>query len=537
MTTHLCIAVQFLQPSSHGCGERGNLDWPPSPLRLFQALVAAAAARWNERLAIEHAAPALRWLESLPPPTIIAPLVLGVSSKYRLYVPDNVADKLNNGWSRGIEANIAVKRTEKDVRAIILPDDQTTVSYLWELPDTGLDDRWNILRDAARSITHLGWGVDMVAGDASLLTKEEGQKLQGERWSPTERGADARLRVPIKGTLEALATKHTAFLNRLGPENEFRPVPPLTTFRFVGYSRPTAPPRRPYEAFRLLNIVTDKFRPFDPAKGGKEIAGMLRHAVATPEMARAIGWSEETVARYVLGHGEPLGAAPSPVVGPRLAFIPVPTIRPGGRENDHVVGSINRVLITVFGMNQDDDLWLLKNLLDGEALIREQGGAQVARLDWIDSNDNVLDRYYNSSSTTWATVTPVILPGFDDPRGLRRRLGRSSSASVEGSTQSILEKLNKRIDDLLRKAIRQAGYPELLAQNAEIEWRSVGFWPGTEHANRYDPPNHLERFRRLHVRLTWRDAQRQPVSIPGPICLGGGRFCGFGLFAAAAHMS
>ena len=41
----------------------------------------------------------------------------------------------------------------------------------------------------------------------------------------------------------------------------------------------------------------------------------------------------------------------------------------------------------------------------------------------------------------------------------------------------MLEKLDSRIDFLLRKAIRQAGYSQELARAAEIEWRGLGSGP------------------------------------------------------------
>ena len=93
MPDYLCLSVRFLDGAFHGRADQGEPEWPPSPLRLFQALVAAAAARWNERRAISHASPALRWLESLPPPLIVVPAsVQAATTGYRLYVPDNVGD-------------------------------------------------------------------------------------------------------------------------------------------------------------------------------------------------------------------------------------------------------------------------------------------------------------------------------------------------------------------------------------------------------------------------------------------------------------
>ena len=67
MPSQLCITVRFLQPFSHGRGDGGEPEWPPSPLRMFQALVAASAAYWNQRMALEYAVPALEWIAKQPP--------------------------------------------------------------------------------------------------------------------------------------------------------------------------------------------------------------------------------------------------------------------------------------------------------------------------------------------------------------------------------------------------------------------------------------------------------------------------------------
>ncbi len=41
MIRYLCISATFLDGRFHGRRDGGESEWPPSPLRLFQALVAA----------------------------------------------------------------------------------------------------------------------------------------------------------------------------------------------------------------------------------------------------------------------------------------------------------------------------------------------------------------------------------------------------------------------------------------------------------------------------------------------------------------
>src|ERR1039457_6551350 len=104
-SSYLCITIRFLQPYCHGRMEGGEPEWPPSPLRAFQALVAAAAARWREAQFSNGVASALNWLERQEAPSIVAPVGEPASVKYRLYVPDNVADKVGKSWSGGREAS------------------------------------------------------------------------------------------------------------------------------------------------------------------------------------------------------------------------------------------------------------------------------------------------------------------------------------------------------------------------------------------------------------------------------------------------
>ncbi len=121
----------------------------------------------------------------------------------------------------------------------------------------------------------------------------------------------------------------------------------------------------------------------------------------------------------------------------------------------------------------------------------------------IPTSDQNLVRYLAPAST-WATVTPVVLPGYDDPSHYRRRLQKGVSGEEQ---KRLLDCLNGRIETLICRAMVQAGYAEQLARNAVIDWRPTGFWPGVDLASRYQVPKHLKRFPRFHVRITWRDGK------------------------------
>ena len=129
----------------------------------------------------------------------------------------------------------------------------------------------------------------------------------------------------------------------------------------------------------------------------------------------------------------------------------------------------------------------------------------------------------------WTSVTPVVLPGHDDRKRLRARRADESDAMAR---RRAVERRDVRTDALLRKAIAQAGLDEGLAAHAEITWQGPGLLAGVAHASAYRVPHHLTRSPRLHVRIAWRTPAGEPLAVPGPICIGSGRFYGLGLLVA-----
>jgi len=512
MPSVLCITLRFLDPvpQFHGRGSDADPEWPPSPLRFFQASVCAAATRWRENQFREIAGPALQWIESQRP-SIVTPSVPTESFGYRMYVPNNSGDLMTAAWARGdTETSMAKFRVEKDVRPTHLHGD--AVHYLFPLHD-GTCPHFEVFQSAARSITHLGWGVDMVAGNATIITEEEAAKLPGERWLPADGPTDNNLRVPKIGTLDNLISKHEAFLNRLSKDG-FKPVPPLGAFNVVGYRRATdAAPRR-WAAFAILKPDLSGNRAFDTARRCRYVAAWVRNATGTV----CEGWPFGSVASFVHGHDETNDKQPlkGDRADDRFMYLPLPTINSTLKR----VESIRRVLIAAPGKFADR-LDFIRKRLPGQDLVDERTGEVVGMLNLLPTNDWVL-KQYTGISQVWSTATPVVLPGYDDPDHLRRRLRTNENAEVQ---QRLLAQLDARVEGLLRKSLRQAGLSEELAASAQLEWRNVGFRAGTDLAHRYCRPENLKKFPAYHVRI------RFAHEVRGPLAIGAGRYRGFGLFA------
>ncbi|MGH9345307.1 MAG: type I-G CRISPR-associated protein Csb2 [Terriglobia bacterium] len=532
MDSHLCLSIRLLNHTFHGRRDGAKPEWPPSPMRVFQSLVSAATACSDAKNLSPRIRSMLEWLEQQPPPVLIAPSAVS-GSGYRLSVPNNAMDIVAKAWCRGNytnsgDANPSTHRTMKPVLPTLLLDD-TAVHYLWPLCSPLPDDvreHVHSLEEIARSVVVVGWGIDLAIGHCTIMSTEQLNALSGERWLPNLRSGAIGVRTPTSGTLHDLLQRHEQFSSRIRASG-LRATLPLCVYRTVVYQPSTRRPSGSVAAFSILKLDASGFRPFDAARHGLTVAGMMRHTVKYAAVQS--GWSESDINTLIMGHAESTGGEIHvPVGSARFAYLPLPSIEIRGEGNAQVVGSVRRVMLSSFAAGFEDKISWAQLNLSGQELIEEKLARPVALLSLLPKSDKMVQRYLRPA-ISWATVTPVVLPGYDDPNHYRRRLADRLTADRQ---RSLLKRLSDRIDGLLRKAIIQAGFPQMLANNAELEWRFTGFWPGSDLANRYGVPPHLKRYARLHVRLGWRDSSKRPIEVPGPVCLGGGRFYGIGLFAA-----
>ena len=167
--TQLCITVRWLDDRYHGLLDRdGPPEWPPSPFRLFQALVAGVARHGKLDSDIGTS---LAWLETLGHPMILAPHASSGQIVQR-FVPNNDGDAKPDRQTR---------LTGKTSRPTLMHG-EPAVHYLWRIDGVSPEACGAI--QAARLVTCLGWGVDMAYGDGRILEEEEVRQLNGVRWFP-----------------------------------------------------------------------------------------------------------------------------------------------------------------------------------------------------------------------------------------------------------------------------------------------------------------------------------------------------------------
>jgi CRISPR-associated protein Csb2 len=492
MPESLCISVTFLDPRFHGRGDGGANEWPPSPMRLFQALVAGSGTQLSHDVDIDRA---LRWLETQPPPTILAP-PSRIGTVCPLYVPNNAMDLVAAGWVRGnSDESIAEHRALKTVRPTHLRDGDT-VHYLWPIAD-GASESPPVaaLQCAVERMVALGWGIDLVVAQCRVLPADVPLGVTLEQWAPAEGHATNSLRCPIRGSLDALTARHAATLDRL-KDNTFHPVPAFTAYRLIGYRRPTDAAVRPHAVFEL--VKADGGMASYPQRDLIHVAGMMRH-LAKEAMTQfpPADVGADWVKAYVAGHG-----GPGEESHRRFSYVPLPSI--GHR---HVDPAVRRVMI-VAPLGDDRHVEHLARRLNGATLQPEPGSNHVGEAPTLIrvKNDRVA-RYFLDASSTWASVTPVILSGHDDHKPAKTRA-------------------------LIEKALRHAG----VDLPCDFEWSSFSRFPKSLSAHKYGKderpagyrrPKHLEGLTAVHLVLRFADS----VAVPGPLTIGAGRHCGLGLMA------
>ena len=478
MSRALCISATFLTGRYHG------EEWPPSPARLVQALVAGVMTG-RYRAHRGEVAPALLWLERQPAPRILA-VPAAETRPYRLAVPNNDMDYIAREWSAGREANPAELRTMKLVRPRLVDAAPPHVRYLWEV--NGTDPAPPPLA-AASVLSHcmhtLGWGIDMSFAGAELLS---GPPPEGgyEMWAPSH-PPGAQLAVPVPGFLSDLDATYARFAARAagaGVDTDTRPG----VYRLQCYAR-AGERRAPYVAFGL-DVPGKRYPGWSAAM---IVAAWLRHAAAVALRQEGVQ-DEASINSYVLGHA-PEGAD----AGRRISFVPLPSI--GYAKVD---SSIRRVLFAEPLGAEGAVTRFLARKLPGWVLTGE-GGTEEACLAHLDDR-KVLPFYCpppHRPSRFWHSVTPVILHGYNSSHG------RISPGMTER---------------LLLRAVEMAGYGE--SQIARLAFQPAPLWPGTGAAGQMTVPHHLEGLPRYHVAVEFGTA------VPGPVLAGLGRHCGIGVFAA-----
>lgn len=474
----LVISVRLLDDRYHGSG-----SWPPSPFRLFQALVAAAYTGYS---ASENEIAALRWLEHLPPPTVLSPKYKQ-SSLTTYYVPRNGADAQQGN----LEA-AAKKRDAKLVKPWLF-DAQQPLHYVWFFDQPTAEAE--TLMQLSERVYQLGRGVDMAFAWAEQLAADEAQQIilqhAGPIFRPTPQGVSNTLDCPSpKQSFDSLVTRYRGQLIRLR-QGEFH-KPPLPVFQPTGYNCASS---------LLLFDIRDQSENFAAQPFTR--SSQLTQRLLELAQKRLSAYFPELATRYLSGKG-----ANDADKALRIRVTPLPSI--GHR---HTQPDIRRVLVEVptdCPLKLADVEWAFSGLpLDIDL---ETGEVAEDTPMLVKATDRKMLAYYGigeaKAACLWRTVTPVALPL--DPKD------PLPTACPKGSERFYKQ---SQLNHAAHQALRHAGI------SAPVSIRRIQREPFDSNgtlAERF-AYQRFDRTRLYHLELEF----AEPFN--GPLLLGNGRYQGLGL--------
>jgi CRISPR-associated protein Csb2 len=472
----LNIHVTFTARLYHG------IEWPPSPARLFQALVAATHRGAHGLVHAKVRDRALEWLERLEAPIIFAPPATTSQSEIVGYVPNN-----DDGEPKDRLLHV---KAAKAVRRYDLAAD-TTITYGWNFPPTdGAAGNADVVSAMANLVTYLGRTVDQVYARSEVAEAASNPSTRAVVWMPTET-SDGDWESPKAGFLGLCQGRY--------PRSVSEEPPDFTNSRRVDYSSGERPKSSaPIAVVELLKADGDYHR-FNP-QSLRVPAGMVRDAFQTwladcPSMEKYYG--PDRVARLLFGHKSASSGAPSE--GGHIATVPIPSLNSAHTAD----GLVRRVLLIGWGIRDLDDQDLYAQAVEGlnGRALRDRG-REVGELRLVPKKDQMA--HYNrwlgkspSGTRAWRSVTPVVLPGY-------ARKSRSCESYI------------------MRALVQQGFAAETVDSVASFSGPLV---PGTFPAREYRVADYLRTTPRVHAEIIF----KQPTS--GPLVVGRGRFAGLGLFA------
>ncbi len=468
----------------------GHSEWPPSPFRLYQALVAAAArgARMEET-----DVRALGWLEKLDAPVIMAPRTLGAGTTVQTYVPNNDLDAVDGNPDR-VEQIRAPKRTTPH-----LLQGRPRFLYVWSFEMDEGDARAHVRRLEAITarLYQFGRGIDMAWARAHVLRPDEAEAMlrrhPGSRHEPCARGGGGLLAAPVAGSLQSLRRRFEAFRSRLQGVQGGRSAqlhfhqPPKPVLRMVGYA---CPPRR--QTFEIR--ATADLKSFAPVmqRHVASFTGRLRD-MAAQRLLQA-DFPKEKVERFLVGRNA--GAQDKKR---RVRILPLPSI-----GHEFAGGAIRRVLVEVprdCPLDAKDVFWAFQ----GECFDPESGELTGRVLKKTGNDAPMLDHYgVGREAVLWRTITPAALPA--------RRYGRAGGERLVSEEHAAAA---------VRTALRHAG---IRARPVDIRVQREPFHRNSHMAGEYEPD-------RFDPRQLWHVEILFDRSVEGLLVIGNGRYLGLGLMA------
>jgi CRISPR-associated protein Csb2 len=501
MSRALLITVRLHDGRYHGAG-----DGPPSPARLFQALIAGAGLSGPLD---ESESEALKWLEEREPPVIASP-VAADGQCFRNYLPNNDLDAVGGDVRR-----VGKIRTWKPMRPRLF-DSGIPWLYAWAFGADEESERQAAgICALAERLYQFGRGVDMAWAWGEILDGEELEARllshPGPVYRPSGGGDGKVLACPKPGSLASLKERYAANNQRFRTEGRGKAArqlfsqPPKPRFAQVAYESP--PSRRVYE---LRDGTTEASFVMWPLARAPRLVVRLRDG-AVARLRQALPDRRSEIERILVGRKAD-GADDGPT-SQRVKIVPLPSI-----GHYHADRGIRRVLVEVPAscpLRADDVYWAFSGL---ELHNPETG--ELLDLILTPSSDVSMLGHYGAAdrvpSRVWRTVTPAALPDA----AKRRRIEPMRVAEVKGGAERTAEQV--RAAAAVNQALRHA---EVRTAVESVRVQREPFEAKGERVEAFALGTRFEKERLWHVEITFN------APIAGPLIIGDGRLLGLGVMA------
>lgn len=514
---YFVVRVRFL-------AEYSGREWPPSPARLFKALVAVSrhGVPGADRDIVDRA---LRWIENrsaIDPPLVLAPGAIADRPRLRRFVPNN--SEIDPKTSRPEWPATRASKEPEPLHAWRI-ESPAEVVYAWSLQSSCPEAE--ALAAAARSVPSLGRGEDFAVVHAEC--RPDIPRIAGlDRYQPTGNGDGITLEVPDRGCLDVCLKMFD--LRRKDPGwNRIHELPTTGT-RLIGYVHDGTVAEAALPPVSVFGLWRESRRYSIDARLLRVPAGQLRHLLSLVlddvvlALARDDGMHEKEVrelsAKVLLGHG----AGGARAEGPHVAIVPLPSVL--GPYPD---GRIRRVALLGFGCERGDErnvFDVAASLLHGRSLL--DGGLDTGVQLRRETDEQWKDMLLGPSEA-WESITPIVLERRELTKEEGKRLVETRRRAAEGDPAAGLR--------LQRMQARQAARREELIRvslgrilgNVKVEDVEVSrapFRAGVHPASEYRTADHLASSPRFHVRVHF------AVPVRGPLVVGRGRYVGLGLLRA-----
>jgi CRISPR-associated protein Csb2 len=499
----LLITVRSHDGRYHGAG-----NWPPSPARLFQALVAGAGL--SGPLVLKKFEGALRWIEEREPPIIASPVMVEGQS-FKNFVPNNDLD------AKGGDARlIGSVRTVKPIRTRLF-DADIAFLYAWTFGEDEESERHaQVICTLTERLYQFGCPVDIAWAWGELLDNEEFDRrlsaYSGLIFRPSVCGSGRILACPQPGSLQSLKDRYEAnsrrFLTTGSGKTARQIFSQAPKARFVQQAYDSPPTRRVYELRELSSNASFGVWPLGRASS---LVVWLRNR-AVDRLREALPDQSAEIERVLIGRKA--DGADSGPTSLRVKIVPLPSI-----GHHHVDHGIRRLLVEVPAgcpLRADDVHWAFSGL----DLVNPETG-EVLDLILIASEDETMLQRYGladrAASRVWRTVTPAVLP----ESAKRRRIDptRMLIEAKDGAERSLEQ---ARSAAAVAQALRHA---EVLTQPETIRVQREPFDAKGERAEAFAPGTRFQKERLWHIEISFN------ASMPGPLVIGDGRFLGLGVMA------